>query len=193
MAPRTFLDEVHPTDRIYETITLRASWGRAWLAISNAREFGAWFGARFDGEFVPGATVRGVLEPTVADPEIAAQHARFAGLPIELTIEETDPDHRIAFRWHPFTVARDIGAAAGPMTRVELELNGDQEGVVLTVTESGFHQLLSARRTRAFIEHEVGWEQKLLLVKRYVERAELLDERWFRARARGYQLAATPP
>jgi uncharacterized protein YndB with AHSA1/START domain len=189
----TPLDEVHPTDRIYETITLRSSRGRAWLAISNAQEFGAWFGARFDGDFAPGVTLRGTLEPTTADPEYAARQARYAGLPIELTVEAIDPDHRVTFSWHPFAVGVDPDAAFEPTTRVTLELNGDQEGVVLTVTESGFRYLPAARRAWAYLAHEDGWEQRLLLVKKHVERAQRLDERWFRARARGYQLTATPP
>ena len=190
---KTRLDEVHPSDSIYETITLRASWGRAWLAISNAQEFGAWFGARFDGPFVPGVTLKGTIEPTTADAEFAARQRRYAGLPIELTVESIDPDRRMTFSWHPFTIGLDLDARFEPTTRVALELHGDQEGVVLTVTESGFRYLPAARRAWAYVAHEEGWEQRLLLVKKHVERAQRLDERWFRARARGYQLAATPP
>ena len=42
------------TDRIEKEGLLRAPLERVWRAISDADEFGRWFGVRFDGPFVPG-------------------------------------------------------------------------------------------------------------------------------------------
>ena len=64
------LEALHTRDAIYETIVLRTSRGRAWSAISEANEFGTWFGARFDRHFEPGQRIRGTTH---------------TGVPIELT------------------------------------------------------------------------------------------------------------
>ena len=42
-------------DRIEKTILLRASRARVWRALTNAQEFGEWFGMKLDGQFAPGA------------------------------------------------------------------------------------------------------------------------------------------
>jgi len=51
------------TDRIEKEVVLRAPLARVWQAISNADEFGQWFGVRFDGPFVEGTSVTGVITP----------------------------------------------------------------------------------------------------------------------------------
>ena len=45
---------------------LRASRARVWRALTDAQEFGTWFGMKFDGPFTPGGLVRGVIAPTIA-------------------------------------------------------------------------------------------------------------------------------
>lgn len=47
------------TDRIEKQIVLKASPARVWRALSNAREFGTWFGAEFVDDFAPGKEARG--------------------------------------------------------------------------------------------------------------------------------------
>ena len=39
------------TDRIEKKVLLRAPRERVWHAISDARQFGSWFGVEFDGPF----------------------------------------------------------------------------------------------------------------------------------------------
>src|SRR3954469_24788378 len=58
------------TDRIEKKILLRAPLTRVWRALADSKEFGTWFGMKFDGPFVPGASVRGVIAPTAVDPEV---------------------------------------------------------------------------------------------------------------------------
>jgi len=57
------------TDRIEKQILLRAPRTKVWRAISDVDQFGAWFGAKLDGPFTPGATVRGVIVGTQADAD----------------------------------------------------------------------------------------------------------------------------
>jgi uncharacterized protein YndB with AHSA1/START domain len=41
-------------DRIEEKILLRVPPARVWRALTDAEEFGAWFGAKLAGAFAPG-------------------------------------------------------------------------------------------------------------------------------------------
>ena len=52
------------TDRIEKKILLRAPLDRVWRAISDAKEFGSWFGVEFDGVGVPKPVrVHALLDP----------------------------------------------------------------------------------------------------------------------------------
>ncbi len=72
------------TDRIEKTVLLRAPLARVWRAVSDAKEFGTWFGVEFDGPFVAGARVTGRIVPTKVDPEVAKMQQPYAGMPFEL-------------------------------------------------------------------------------------------------------------
>jgi hypothetical protein len=54
-------------DRIEKQILLRAPLARVWQALTDASEFGAWFGVKLDGPFKAGARVTGRISPTTAD------------------------------------------------------------------------------------------------------------------------------
>ena len=58
-------------DRIEKQILLRAPVARVWQALTDATEFGAWFGVKLDGPFKAGARVTGRITPTTADAEVA--------------------------------------------------------------------------------------------------------------------------
>jgi len=47
------------TDRIEKQIVLQAPIARVWSAVSDAKTFGSWFGAAFEGPFAAGARVTG--------------------------------------------------------------------------------------------------------------------------------------
>ena len=55
------------TDAIVKTAVLKAPLARVWAAVSDAREFGQWFGVEFDGPFVAGARLTGRIQPTTVD------------------------------------------------------------------------------------------------------------------------------
>jgi uncharacterized protein YndB with AHSA1/START domain len=75
------------TDRIEKKVLLRAPLGRVWRAVSDAKEFGSWFGVEFDGPFVPATRLTGRLVPTTVDPEVAARQKARAGLVFEFLID----------------------------------------------------------------------------------------------------------
>jgi uncharacterized protein YndB with AHSA1/START domain len=67
------------TDRIEKKILLRAPRKRVWRAVSDSTEFGSWFGVKFDGPFVPGTPLHGVIVPTTADEEVAKAQKAYEG------------------------------------------------------------------------------------------------------------------
>ena len=49
------------TDKIERTVVVRAPRARVWRALTDAREFGTWFGVNVEGVFKPGARMRGAI------------------------------------------------------------------------------------------------------------------------------------
>jgi uncharacterized protein YndB with AHSA1/START domain len=152
------------TDRIEKKILLHAPLKRIWRAVSDSKEFGTWFGMKLDGPFKPGAQMRGVIVPTTVDPDVAAGQKKYEGKPIELTIERMEPERLFSFRWHPFGLDPDVDYSVEPTTLVVFTLEEVGNGVMLTVTESGFDQIPIARRAKAFTANEQGWSKQMQLI-----------------------------
>jgi uncharacterized protein YndB with AHSA1/START domain len=159
------------TDRIEKKIALHAPRKRVWRAISDATEFGTWFGMKFDGPFAPGARLRGVITPTKVDPEVGKAQKEHEGLPFEITIEQLEPERLFSFRWHPFAVDRGVDYSTEPTTLVVFALEDAPGGVMLTITESGFDQIPQARRAKAFTSNEQGWSIMVKVIEKYLDRA----------------------
>ena len=159
------------TDHIEKKIVLRAPRSRVWRALSDSPEFGTWFGVKFDGPFTPGASLRGVIVPTTVDPEVASSQKKHEGTPFEITIDQMEPERLFSFRWHPFAVESGIDYSVEPKTLVSFALEEAADGVMLTVTESGFDQIPLARRAKAFTANEQGWTMMIKVIEAYVVHA----------------------
>lgn len=155
-------------DRIHKQVLLRAPRERVWRALTDSREFGTWFGMRFAEPFSPGATLRGTIVPTSVDPEVARQQQAYAGVPFEITIDRIEPQRLFSFRWHPGAVDPNVDYAKEPGTLVTFELTDAEDGILLTVTESGFENIPLARRAQAFSGNEQGWAIQMTLIERYL-------------------------
>jgi uncharacterized protein YndB with AHSA1/START domain len=160
------------TDRIEKKVLLRAPRQRVWRALADSAEFGSWFGMKFDGPFAPGACMRGVIVPTAVDAEVAKAQKEYEGMPFELTIEQMEPERLFSFRWHPFAVDRGVDYSAEPTTLVAFELEEVTNGIMLTVTESGFDRIPLARRAKAFAANEGGWSIVVKLIEQHVSHAQ---------------------
>jgi uncharacterized protein YndB with AHSA1/START domain len=156
------------TDRIEKKILLRAPLKRVWRALSDSSEFGAWFGVKFDGPFTPGVTMRGVIVTTTVNAEVAKAQKPYEGMPFEITIEQMQPERLFSFRWHPNAVKSGVDYSAEPATLVEFALEEVSNGVMLTVTESGFDQIPLARRAKAFEANEQGWGMMVKVIEEYL-------------------------
>ena len=76
------------TDRIERSIQIDASRSRVWRALSNAEEFGNWFGANLKGQaFAPGQRVQGAI--TIAGYE----HVMF-----DVIVERVEPERLLSYR-----------------------------------------------------------------------------------------------
>lgn len=159
------------TDRIEKKILLRAPLDRVWRALADSTEFGAWFGMKFDGPFVAGRPVRGVIVTTTADAEVAKAQKQYEGLVFEIVVERVDPQRLFSFRWHPNAVERGVDYSAEPMTLVEFRIEPAENGVLLTVTESGFDQIPLARRAQAFTANEGGWSAMMAVIEKHLAHA----------------------
>jgi uncharacterized protein YndB with AHSA1/START domain len=158
-------------DRIEKKITLRSPISRVWRAISDSREFGAWFGVAFDGAFAAGTRLSGKIRPTTVDPEIATMQAPHDGVAFEITVDRIEPPQLFSFRWHPSPLEPSVDLSKEPTTLVEFRLTEVDGGTLLVVTESGFDRIAPARRAQAFTGNAEGWEHQTRLIEKYLRHA----------------------
>jgi uncharacterized protein YndB with AHSA1/START domain len=160
------------SDRIEKKVLLKAPLDRVWRAISDADEFGRWFGVRFDGPFVAGASVLGTITPTTVDEDVAKAQQPYAGKADTWQIVAVEPQRRLAFRWHPFGVEDGSDSTDEPTTLVEFTLEETSDGVLLRIVESGFEAIGAERRNSAFESNEQGWSAQTELVRKYLALSE---------------------
>ena len=145
-------------DRIEKQLVLRAARSRVWRALSDAEEFGKWFGVKLQGTFTEGATLRGQIT-----------HPGYEHLAMEVFVERVEPERYIAWRWHPYAVDPKVDYSKEPTTLVEFHLNEIPNGIKVTVVESGFSQIPLGRRDEAFRMNERGWGVQMENISHHVE------------------------
>jgi len=146
------------TDRIERTILLKAPRSRVWRALSNAAEFGAWFGVDFKGKaFVAGKPVRGKIT-----------YPGYDHLVMEVQIERIEPERLLSWRWHPAAIDAAVDYSDEPTTLVEFELSEAEGGTVLAVVESGLDKIPLARRATVFRLNSSGWDEQMRNIEKHV-------------------------
>lgn len=150
--------DVIDTDRIERSIHINGSRDRVWRALTNAEEFGAWFGADLAGQaFTPGQRTRGPI--TMPGCE---------GLYFDAVTERIEPQDLLSFHWHPYSGEPAPDYTGEQPTLVTFTLKDvPGKGVLLTVVESGFDKVPAHRRRKAFELHEEGWDLQLQNVARH--------------------------
>jgi uncharacterized protein YndB with AHSA1/START domain len=146
------------TDRIERKILLKAPRSRVWRAVSNAEEFGAWFGVDFKGKaFAAGQPVKGQIT-----------YPGYEHLVMEVFIERIVPERLLSWRWHPAAIDTAVDYSPEPTTLVVFELQDVEGGVELSVVESGFDKIPAARRATAFRMNTSGWDEQLVNIEKHV-------------------------
>lgn len=148
-------------DRIEKRIELKAPVSRVWRALTDHREFGAWFQVSLDGPFVPGEVSRGRIT-----------HPGYEHLRWEAVVQSMEPEHLFSFTWHPYAAVPKPGAAEPATleesTLVEFRLREIPGGTLLLLTESGFDKIPGARGLDAFRGNDGGWTAQMKNIERHV-------------------------
>jgi len=145
------------TDRIERQIHLRAPRTKVWKALTDLGQFQEWFGATLAGSFAPGKNARGHVNAK------GWEHVQ-----IDIDVVKLDPEQYFAYRWRPFAVEAERDYSKEPKTLVEFTLDEVDGGTRVTVVESGFDNLVAARRDEAFRMQEEGWGGQLKNIAKYV-------------------------
>ncbi len=156
-------------DRIERTVLLHASLHRVWGAVSDSHQFGRWFGVAFDGAFVAGKSLTGRIVPTRVDPDVARMQEPHRGKAFSFEVDRIEPMTMISFRWHPYTIDPDVDYSQERMTLIRFDLTERPDGILLTISESGFAGIASPRREKAFAANDGGWAKQAELVSRYLK------------------------
>jgi len=130
-----------------------------WRALSNAEEFGTWFGANLKGQtFAPGKRARGQI--TIPGFE----HVYF-----DVVIERIEPQDLLSYRWHPYAVDPAVDYTKEQPTLVTFTLkDAPANATLLTVVESGFDNVPPHRRLQAFRMNSEGWDGQMKKFVRHV-------------------------
>lgn len=145
------------TDRIETRIEIKAPRSRVWRALTDATQFGTWFGMQLDGPFAVGKAVKGRL--TVKGHE---------GVTLDLQIVRMDPETAFAYRWHPYAIDPKVDYTTEPTTLVEFQLEDIAGGTAVIIVESGFDQIPLSRRHEAYRMNQSGWAGQVKNLVRYV-------------------------
>jgi uncharacterized protein YndB with AHSA1/START domain len=145
------------TDRIEKRITLRHPRSKVWRALTDAKEFGKWFGAVFTEPFAPGGRTRGRIT-----------HKGYEHMTMDVIIERMEPERLFSWRWHPGAAEPGETFSEEPSTLVVFELQEVPGGTLLTVVESGFDQIPLARRAKAYRENDEGWTAQMTAIEGYL-------------------------
>lgn len=150
------------TNSIERSILINASREKVWRALSNAEQFGMWFGVDLTGQtFIPGQAVRGLMNSNCG-------HENNENAPFEMVIDRIEPQDVFSYRWHPYSVDPTKDYAQEQKTLVTFTLtDGPDNSTLLTVLETGFDNIPLQRRAEAFGMHSQGWDVQLNNVARH--------------------------
>jgi len=145
------------TDTITKTTLVKAPIERVWRAISDHKEFGAWFKVDLDQPFVAGQRSTGRMT-----------YPGFEGFPWLAWVTAVEEPNRLAFDWVPGeTVPDDPETAARTSTEFRLTPEGD--GTRVTIVESGFDGLPPGEREHALRGNTEGWNIQADNLRDYAE------------------------
>lgn len=146
------------SDRIEKSVALAASVDRVWEALTDHRQFGAWFRVALEAPFVVGQEARGQIT-----------HPGYEHVVWRATVVAIEPKRRFAFTWHPYGIDPDVDYSKEEPTLVEFILTPDGDGTRLDLIESGFDKVPAHRRAEAFRMNDGGWTAQMANIKAHVD------------------------
>jgi uncharacterized protein YndB with AHSA1/START domain len=146
-------------DAICKSTHIDAPIDRVWRAVSDHRQFGAWFKVALDQPFEAGQPSTGHFT-----------YPGFEHMAWTAQVVAVEPPHRLAFRWHPYALDPKVDYSGEPTTLVEFLLREADGGTEVEVAESGFDSIPAHRRDEAYRMNSNGWEEQMKFLRDYVER-----------------------
>lgn len=144
-------------DKIEKTIDLKAPIERVWRALTDYKEFSAWFLVALESPFVVGETTAGNIT-----------YEGYEHMRLEATVKTLDTNKLFAFTWNPYDEG-ESKPGENFETLVEFKLEAIDGGTRLTVIESGFSKLPDdQRRVDALRRNAGGWEQQVQNIANHV-------------------------
>jgi uncharacterized protein YndB with AHSA1/START domain len=133
-------------NRIEKRVELKAPVSRVWRALTDYREFGAWFRVKLESPFMPGQVARGQIT-----------YPGYEHVTWPATVQKMEHERLFSFTWHPYAVDPKVDYSQETPTLVEFGLQPTATGSLLVVTESGFDKIPSGRRIEALRMNDGGW------------------------------------
>jgi len=146
------------SNAIEKSIEIKASRSRVWKALTDSKEFGAWFGINIEGPFKVGKVSSGKI--TIEG---------FTHVPWNSTIKAMEEPSYFAYTWHPYAVDPDVDYSGEPETLVEFWLEESDGQTSVRVRETGFDNLPPHRIADALRANTHGWGAQLENIKKHVE------------------------
>ncbi|MEQ9347704.1 MAG: SRPBCC family protein [Thalassospira sp.] len=143
---------------IEKSIEIKASRARVWQALTDHRQFGAWFGVDIEAPFTVGEVSNGKI--TIEG---------FTHVPWNSTIKAMEEPAYFAYTWHPYAVDPKVDYTDEPETLVEFWLEETEGQTSVRVRETGFDNLPSHRVAEALRANTNGWGFQLENIKKYAE------------------------
>jgi len=154
---RILMSTVTSTDRIEKLVNLDVPRSRVWRALTDVKQFNAWFGSALTGVFAPGAEVSGHLT-----------FKNYEHVTMTIWIETMEPERFFSFRWHPYAIEPGVDYSAEPTTLVSFTLEDTAGGTKLTIVESGFDAIPESRRAKAFSMNSAGWDGQAKNIQKFL-------------------------
>src|SRR5215472_16548985 len=133
-------------DKIEKQIELKAPVDRVWKAVTDAREFGAWFGVKLEGQFEAGQPIQGKFKSE-----------KYGHVTMKVTVKDISPKTSFSFTWTPYGIDPAYDYSKEDPTLVKFTLEPTTNGTLLRVTEEGFDHVPLVRRAKAFEMNTMGW------------------------------------
>lgn len=146
------------SDEIKRTVEIKAPVARVWRALTDHREFGAWFRVAIEAPFAVGQPATGMIT-----------HKGFEHVRWNVRIVAMEEPTRFAFTWHPYAVDPAVDYSTEEPTLVEFFLEPAGEGTRLTVVESGFDKVPAHRRDEAIRMNSGGWTAQVDNIRAHVD------------------------
>ncbi|MEQ8391742.1 MAG: SRPBCC family protein [Thalassospira sp.] len=146
------------SNTIEKSIEIKASRARVWQALTDHRQFGAWFGVDIEAPFTVGEVSNGKI--TIEG---------FTHVPWNSTIKAMEEPAYFAYTWHPYAVDPKVDYTDEPETLVEFWLEETAGQTSVRVRETGFDNLPPHRIADALRANTNGWGFQLENIKKYAE------------------------